>query len=77
MLTSVNSNSIVFPTGSDTVQKTEVTVEKVRNVFAGLEHADAQRFVHDLKFYARTGERSAFLRGIVALAAGDIEASAH
>ena len=55
----------------EAIQKSRVTSESVHRVVAKLEPADAQRFVQDLRTYDRDGERSDFLLGILAVAAGE------
>lgn len=60
----------------DTVKKSGVAIESVRRVVAKLEPTEQQRLVDDLRFYNRTGERSDFLLGILAVAAGEFREGA-
>jgi hypothetical protein len=72
MLNPVDKNAIIFPAGPNVQPRNKITVENVRHVFEQLEPKDAHRFERDLQIYGDTGERSAFLLGILAIAAGDI-----
>ena len=66
--------SLVDP---EAIKKSRITPESVRRVVARLQPADAQRFLRELRAYDREGERSDFLLGVIALAAGDFREGAN
>lgn len=72
MLIPAHIAAVVFPHGPSVWPTTRVTVESVRQVFAQLDPADAQRFKRDLQIYESTRERSPFLLRILNTAAGEL-----
>lgn len=70
MLNPIDNDTIAFSEEAAATPSMKITVENVLSVFETLDPMEAQRFEHDLETYENTGNRSAFLLGILAMAAG-------